>query len=104
MVLEDHLFSKADALKQLDSPEDKLRIINNIKNKSDYLTGNQEGMLLIKKSKNRYNGDTLRANYETKRQYKTEIWYPNGKEYTPTYKIVSVSKKRNTLTFEHILD
>lgn len=135
IVLEDHLFSKGNALEHLKelkieikddfiilenkrdgfldyyhkfeleiSLEDKLRIINNIKDQSNYLDGIQNHMLLLLKANDRNNGDTLRANYETKGQYKTELWYPNGKGYTPTYKIVSISKKQNKLTFEHILD
>ena len=83
---------------------DKKRIINKIKSEKNYVEGISENSYLPINTGSRYKGDTIHANYQTKWNYKTEIYYPNGKGYTPTHKIISVSKKENLLIFEHILD
>ena len=86
------------------SDEDKNRLINQITSEQNYVDEIQNSFYLPEKAVNRYESDTITANYQTDWEYKTEIFYSNGKGYTPTYKIVSISKKENKLTFEHILD
>lgn len=87
------------------SEEDRLRLINEIKSNKKYTNEIKEGYELYEMAfENRYSGDTLRINYQTKNMYKTELYYPNGLGYKPTYKIVSLSKVKNELTFEYISD
>lgn len=86
------------------SEDDKSRIINHIKSQDNYIDSVGEYIYLPNRATSRSEGDTLTANYHTKWKYKTEIYYPNGKGYTPTYKIISISKSENKLIFEHILD
>lgn len=87
------------------SEEDRLRLINEIKSNKNYTSEIKEGYELHKMAfRNRYSGDTLRINYQTKNMYKTELYHPNGLGYKPTYKIVSLSKVKNELTFEFISD
>tara|TARA_B110000240_G_scaffold194322_1_gene241746 strand:- start:1536 stop:2108 length:573 start_codon:yes stop_codon:yes gene_type:complete len=86
------------------SLDDKNRLIDKITSEPNYVNEIQNSFHLPDKDVNRYETDTITANYQTDWEYKTEIYYSNGKGYTPTYKIVSFSKKENKLTFEHILD
>jgi glucan phosphoethanolaminetransferase (alkaline phosphatase superfamily) len=86
------------------SESDKNRLIDKITSELNYTNEIQNSFHLPDKAINRNEGDTLFANYQTDWDYKSEIYYPNGKGYTPTYKIISISKKENKLTFEHILD
>ncbi|WP_209400659.1 hypothetical protein [Pseudozobellia sp. WGM2] len=86
------------------SGKDKERLIDQIKSSTDYTDSIQEYRYLPSEAENRYEGDTLKVNYQTEREYRKEIFYPNGQGYTPTYKIVSISKSKNELKFEHILD
>ncbi|MCS4228928.1 hypothetical protein M2408_005068 [Sphingobacterium sp. BIGb0165] len=51
----------------------------------------------------RYEGDTLRANY-TNGKYIYSMYRPNGKGIVPTFVQISVLKDTNTLTYEEILD
>jgi len=83
---------------------DKNRLIEKITSEQNYVNEIQNSFYLPDKAVNRYKGDTITANYQTDWSYKTEVYYPNGKGITPTYKIISISKKENKLTFEHILD
>ncbi|MDO9276392.1 MAG: hypothetical protein Q7T92_12690 [Lutibacter sp.] len=86
------------------SLEDKNLLIDKITSEQNYVDEVQNSFHLPDKADNRSKGDTITANYQTDWDYKTEIYYPNGKGYTPTYKIISISKNENKLTFEHILD
>jgi len=86
------------------SESDKRQLINKIKSEYNYIDEIQNDFHLPEKVENISKGDTITANYQTDWEYKTEIYYSNGKGYTPTYKIISISKKENNLTFEHILD
>ena len=52
----------------------------------------------------RYEGDTLRANYHDKDSYIYSMYRPNGKGIVPTFITIRVSKSKNTLTYEEILD
>ncbi|MDO1512361.1 hypothetical protein Q2T41_06855 [Maribacter confluentis] len=86
------------------SGKDKDRMIDEIKASIGYTDSIQEYRYLPSEAEYRYHGDTLKANYQTEREYRREIFYPNGQGYTPTYKIISISKSKNELKFEHILD
>lgn len=86
------------------SDSDKLRIINQIKSSENYQDEINNEFYLPELSNNRYEGDTLYANYQTDWQYKKAVFYPNGKGYTPTYRVISISKEKNELTFEELLD
>ncbi|NAY92183.1 hypothetical protein GTQ34_09650 [Muricauda sp. JGD-17] len=86
------------------SEKDKLRIINQIESMDNYQEETNNRFYLPELSENRYKGDTLHANYQTDREYKNAMYYPNGEGYTPTYRVVSISKDKNELTFEEILD
>ena len=86
------------------SKSDKLRIINQIKLAKNYQPEINNDFYLPELATNRYEGDTLYANYQTDWAYKKAIFYTNGKGYTPTYRIITISKKNNELTFEEILD
>lgn len=86
------------------SEADKNRLIDKITSEQNYVSVLKYSYCTPDKSINRYEGDTIFANYQTELTYNTEIYYPNGKGYKPTYKIVSISKKENKLTFEYILD
>jgi len=52
----------------------------------------------------RYEGDTLRANYHDNDSYIYSMYRPNGKGIVPTFITIRVSKSKNTLTYEEILD
>lgn len=86
------------------SDSDKLRIINQIKSSENYKDEINNEFYLPELAKSRYEGDTLYANYQTDWQYKKAVFYPNGKGYTPTYRVISISKEKNELTFEELLD
>ena len=86
------------------SDSDKQRIINQIKSSDNYLDEINNEFYLPELAINRYEGDTLYANYQTDWEYKKAIFYPNGKGNTPTYREISISKEKNELTFEEILD
>ncbi|MBL1219055.1 MAG: hypothetical protein D8M59_16370 [Planctomycetes bacterium] len=86
------------------SDSDKQRIINLIKTAENYQTEINNEFYLPQLAKNRSEGDTLYANYQTDWEYKKAMFYPNGKGYTPTYRVISISKEKNELTFEELLD
>jgi len=52
----------------------------------------------------RYEGDTLRANYHHDDYFTYSMYRPNGKGITPTFITITVSESKNTLTYEEILD
>jgi hypothetical protein len=86
------------------SDSDKQRIINQIRSSDNYQDEINNEFYLPELAKNRYEGDTLYANYQTEWEYKKAMFYPNGKGYTPTYRVISISKEKNELTFEELLD
>ena len=86
------------------SEADKNRLIEKIKDSKDYIDSIQNYKHLPSEAKDRYVGDTLARNYQTEREYKTELYYPNGQGYTPTYIKVGISKSKNELQYELILD
>ena len=86
------------------SENDKERLINEIETADNYESEINNGFHLPQLAESRYEGDTLFANYQTHSEYKKAIFYPNGKGYTPTYRVISISKEQNKLTFEELLD
>jgi hypothetical protein len=52
----------------------------------------------------RYEGDTLHANYHDNDSYTYSMYRPNGKGISPTFIKICVSNNKNTLTYEEILD
>ena len=86
------------------SEKDKMRIIAQIKAEDTYQDTINNRFHLPTLAKNRYKGDTLYANYQTEWAYKKALFYANGEGYTPTYRVISVSKEKNELTFEEILE
>lgn len=52
----------------------------------------------------RYEGDTLKANYTNGKYYIYSMYRPNGKGIAPTFVEISVLKDKNTLIYEEILD
>jgi len=86
------------------SDNDKRRLIHKIESEVDYREEFENRVYLPELAKNRYEGDTIYANYQNKWAFKKEMYYPNGKGYTPTYRIISISKHERKLTFEEILD
>ncbi len=86
------------------SDNDKVRIINEIETAYNYKQEINNRFHLPELAESRYEGDTLFANYQTDWEYKKAIYYPNGKGYTPTYRVISISKEKNELTFEELLD
>lgn len=86
------------------SNNDKQRIVDQIKSANNYQKENNNSFYLPDLAENRSEGDTLFANYQTDWEFKTAIFYPNGKGYTPTYRVISISKDKNELTFEELLD
>ncbi|WP_163518379.1 hypothetical protein [Gelidibacter japonicus] len=86
------------------SNADKQKIISQIKSTENYQNEINNEIYLPELAKNRYEGDTIYANYQTDWEYKKAVFYPNGKGYTPTYRVISISKEKNKLTFEELLD
>lgn len=64
------------------SESDKHRVINQIKSAENYQPKTNNDFYLPELAKNRYQGDTLYANYQTNSEYKKAMFYPNGKGYT----------------------
>ncbi|MDR3009674.1 MAG: hypothetical protein LBV59_17195 [Sphingobacterium sp.] len=52
----------------------------------------------------RYEGDTLRANYHDNDSYTYSMYRPNSKGIASIFITICVSKSKNTLTYEEILD
>ena len=56
-------------------------------------------------SNKRYIGPKVIQNYETKYAFVREYFEPSGQEgYAPTFRRVSISKSKNELTFEDIVE
>ena len=82
---------------------DKNRIISEIKS-SENFTDTVSTYFYLPDFKDRYSGKTTTANYENEFEFKTEFYKSNGQGIAPTYRIISISKKDNKLTFEDIID
>ncbi len=85
------------------SDSDKKKIIEQIKLAENF-TDTVSSYFYLPESKNRYTGKPTIANYENQREFKTEYYKPNGQGIAPTYRIISISKTGNKLTFEDIID
>ena len=85
------------------SDTDKMRLINQIKSAENFKESIQENFYLPE-TLNRYSGKLIKANYEDKFYFKTEYYKPNGNGIAPTYQIISISKTKNILRYENIID
>jgi hypothetical protein len=83
------------------STQDKQRIINEIKQSSNFLKGDQSESY-VNDDNNYYNGPKRIKNYETEEQFVRELFKPNGKGYAPTWRKIEIDKKTNKLIFEDI--
>ncbi len=86
------------------SDNDKRRLIDKIKSETDFREDFENRVYLPELATDKYEGDIIYANYQNEREFKTEMFQPNGKGYAPTYRIISISKEGNKLTFEEIID
>ncbi|GAA4306855.1 hypothetical protein [Nibribacter koreensis] len=85
------------------SAKDKARIISEIKNSSNFRTletpaANDVNFSLLTNSK--YKSGVFSEDYETEYSYKRVFFKFIRKDYAPTYRVVSISKGLNELTFE----
>jgi hypothetical protein len=83
------------------SEKDRLNAIQLIKNSKNFiefkeLPNNSQFYINI----NRYYGLKSTQNYETKNSYVREFYRPNGENYKPTFKRISINKTKNELIFE----
>ena len=85
------------------SETDKNRLINQIKASENFKDKIQEDFYLPE-NRDRYSGESITVNYESKWDYKTEYYKPNGTGVAPTYHIISISKTKNILKYENIID
>lgn len=85
------------------SDSDKNRLINEIKSAENF-TDTITTYFYLPGHKNRNTKNPTTANYENEHEYKSEFYKSNGKGIAPTYRIISISKKENKLTFEDIID
>lgn len=87
------------------SPNDKERLIDQIKSADNYQDKIQD-MFDLRSGKIKYsNKDTsFTANYQDEWNYIYEYYKPNKQGYTPTWDRISISKTANRLTYERVLD
>ncbi|CAH0229176.1 hypothetical protein SRABI27_02429 [Pedobacter sp. Bi27] len=83
------------------TPHDKQRIINQIKNASNF-SKEEEVITRFDNQERDYNGPKRFTNYETEEQYVRELFEPHGSGYAPTWRKIEIEKKNNKLTFEDI--
>jgi hypothetical protein len=82
------------------TPEDKLRLIKEIQNSTNYNNSNVENF-----TENRddyYFGPKRIKNYETEEYYIREYFKPNGKNYSPTWLVLKIEKRGNLIIYEDI--
>ncbi|WP_338870632.1 hypothetical protein WBJ53_23265 [Spirosoma sp. SC4-14] len=86
------------------SDTDKRRIIQSIRNASDFRTKNTETWIddSLFQQPNRYTGKKIIRNYETKPYFIRELFEPQGIGYAPKFRRIKISKKDDTLIFEDI--
>ncbi|WP_190811693.1 hypothetical protein [Flagellimonas sp. S3867] len=85
------------------SDSDKKKLIEQIKSAENF-TDTVSTYFYLPENKNRYSGEAITVNYENLGEFKTEYYKPNGQGIAPTYRIISISKTENKLTFEDIID
>lgn len=83
------------------SPNDKLRIIKEIKISSNFVKTDQSESYLDNQDYY-YNGPKRIKNYETDEKFVRELFEPHGKGYAPTWRKIEIDKKANKLIFEDI--
>lgn len=84
---------------------DRQNAISKIKNSDKIVKENEsiEGMLYQQNS--RYFGPKVIQNYETDKSYVREYYEPSGREgYAPTFRRISISKTKNELFFEELIE
>ncbi len=85
------------------SDQDKNRLINEIESSQNFMPDSIYSSM-NKIYPDRYNGKKVIWNYEDKHSYTREYFQPNGENYAPTNRIISVLKNTNELIFEEIND
>lgn len=95
------------------SERDKQNAISKIKSADNFQMNtasienieNIEILPYYSQTSNRYFGEKVIQNYETEDSYIREYFEPSGKEgYAPTFRRISISKTKNELTFEDIVE
>ncbi|GAB2789362.1 hypothetical protein GCM10027275_37900 [Rhabdobacter roseus] len=83
------------------TPHDKARIIDLITHEKEF---KKIGLLTVDLSEqtDRYTGKKQKQHYETDTDFVTELFEPNGEGYAPTWRIIKISKRENTLVFQDI--
>lgn len=82
---------------------EKEKFINQIKLNENFTKGISDDFYLPAKL-NRYLGKPIISCYENKLYFKFEYFKPNGQGAAPTYNIITISKKKNWLMYENIID
>ena len=84
---------------------DKQNAISIIKSSVNFKTDNSSIDQMLYLSDKRYFGPKVTQNYETENAYVREYFKPSGQEgYAPTFRRISISKIKNELTFEDIVE
>ncbi len=87
------------------SERDKQNAILKIKSADNFKTDNSSIDQMLYLSDQRYFGPKVIQNYKTENAYVREYFQPSGqKGYAPTFRRVSISKTKNELTFEDIVE
>ncbi|MCG8579668.1 MAG: hypothetical protein MI866_07120 [Bacteroidales bacterium] len=87
------------------SKADKDRLIYKIL-ESEYYLGSISETFDIRTGKPRYSAEdqAFVVTYQNRLSYVYEYYKPNKSGYTPTWDIISISKHKNELTYERVLD
>lgn len=83
------------------SRADKSKIVAEIRNANDSII-DEESVPEITELTDRYLGQKVIQNYETKDKYVRKTFQPNGKDIAPTYQVVTIEKNKNEITLEDI--
>ncbi len=83
------------------SEADKTKIVMEIGNNDDFIV-DEKSVPEITELTDRYLGQKVIQNYETKDKYVRKTFQPNGKDIAPTYQVVTVEKSKNEIIFEDI--
>jgi len=87
------------------SERDRQNAIMKIKRANNFKADNRSIDHMLYLSNNRYFGPKVTQNYETENDYVSEYFKPSGKErYAPTFRRISISKIKNNLTYEDIIE
>jgi len=80
---------------------DKWKIISEIKKSKNFIKSNTE-IIDISSLTNKYTGQEVIQNYESRGFFVKKIFSPVGEGFAPIYRIITIDKKSNTLVFEEI--